>query len=143
VLTSDPDAAEEIAQEALTRLLEQRRVELADERALPYLRGIVVNLVRMRSRRLAVERAWVRRVSSYRADESVDASADTAIVLERAVAALPVRRRACVVLRYYCDLTDEAIATTLGISEGTVKSQLHKAVRQLRKAYVGEQEATP
>ena len=49
-----------------------------------------------------------------------------------ALAGLPERRRACVVLRYYLDLTETETAAALGISVGTVKSQTHKALAQLR-----------
>ncbi len=50
----------------------------------------------------------------------------------RAVMRLPVRRRAVVVLRFYDDLPEARIAEVLGISTGTVKSQLSRALEQLR-----------
>jgi DNA-directed RNA polymerase specialized sigma24 family protein len=37
------------------------------------------------------------------------------------------------VLRYFADLTEEETAAALGISVGTVKSQTHKALEQLRR----------
>jgi RNA polymerase sigma factor (sigma-70 family) len=37
-----------------------------------------------------------------------------------------------VVLRYYEDLPEAQIAEVLGISQGTVKSQAHKAMRKMR-----------
>jgi RNA polymerase sigma-70 factor (sigma-E family) len=48
------------------------------------------------------------------------------------LADLPPRRRACVVLRYYCDLSVEQTAEILGISPGTVKSQTARALDALR-----------
>jgi DNA-directed RNA polymerase specialized sigma24 family protein len=53
--------------------------------------------------------------------------------LQRALARLPLRKRACVVLRYFADLTEEETAAALGVSVGTVKSQTHKALAQLRE----------
>jgi RNA polymerase sigma-70 factor (sigma-E family) len=51
-----------------------------------------------------------------------------------ALADLPARRRAVIVLRYYEDMTEADIAQTLGIRPGTVKSQASAAMAQLRTA---------
>lgn len=53
-------------------------------------------------------------------------------VIWRALARLGPRQRAVVVLRFYADLTEPAIADELGISVGTVKSQLARALAHLR-----------
>jgi DNA-directed RNA polymerase specialized sigma24 family protein len=50
----------------------------------------------------------------------------------RALASLPQRKRECVVLRYYLDLSEAQTARALGISVGTVKSQTARALQQLR-----------
>jgi RNA polymerase sigma-70 factor (sigma-E family) len=52
--------------------------------------------------------------------------------LWRAVCALPPRQRAVVVLRYYEQLSEAEIATTLDCSRGTVKSQASAALTRLR-----------
>lgn len=46
---------------------------------------------------------------------------------------LPPRQRAVIILRYWNDLSEEAIAQTLGWPKGTVKSTLHRALEHLRK----------
>ena len=48
------------------------------------------------------------------------------------IASLPPGRRACVVLRFYCDLSVEQTAEVLGISPGTVKSQTARGLDMLR-----------
>jgi len=48
------------------------------------------------------------------------------------LAGLPPGRRACMVLRFYCDLTVEQTAEILGISAGTVKSQTARGLDKLR-----------
>lgn len=54
--------------------------------------------------------------------------------IERAFARLSVEHRAVVVLRHYLSWSPTDIATTLGISTGTVSSRLHYAMRAMRAA---------
>ena len=49
-----------------------------------------------------------------------------------ALAQLPPRQRAVIVLRYYEDLTEAQTAATLGCAVGTVKSQASAALAKLR-----------
>jgi hypothetical protein len=53
--------------------------------------------------------------------------------LRHPIAALTPRKRACVVLRYLIGMTEVQTSQILGVSPGTVKSQTHKALRQLRE----------
>jgi RNA polymerase sigma-70 factor (ECF subfamily) len=50
---------------------------------------------------------------------------------------LPERQRAVVVLRHYQDMSLEEIAGTLGMSLGTVKSSLHRALQRMRAGLAG------
>jgi RNA polymerase sigma factor (sigma-70 family) len=59
--------------------------------------------------------------------------ADTSVDLRTALAAVPPRQRAAIVLRYYCDLSVEETATVLRCSPGTVKSQTARGLAALRR----------
>jgi RNA polymerase sigma-70 factor (sigma-E family) len=71
-----------------------------------------------------------------------DARSDPTAVVDRRLAVLaalqelPQRRRQCVVLRYFADLSVEDTALHLGISQGTVKSQTARALEQVRASLV-------
>ena len=54
--------------------------------------------------------------------------------VERGFAELSVDHRAVLVLRYYLDLSLEAIAEALDVPIGTVNSRLHRALGRMREA---------
>jgi RNA polymerase sigma factor (sigma-70 family) len=116
--------AEEIVQDAFTRLLE-RWDRIPQPGA--YLRTCVVNGCKDALRRRALER---RRAVSEPARHPVDLEVDH---LGDALAALPVKRRAAIVLRYYDGLSEAEIAKVLRVRPGTVKSLVHRGLLQLRE----------
>ena len=54
------------------------------------------------------------------------------VALREALATLPPRMRAAIVLHYYADLTVDAVAATLGRSPNTIKTQLREGLARLR-----------
>jgi RNA polymerase sigma-70 factor (sigma-E family) len=56
------------------------------------------------------------------------------LVMLQALAAVPPRQRACLVLRFYDDLSVEETAVALGCSGGTVKSNTARGLDALRRA---------
>lgn len=132
LLVGDPELADDLVGEAIARTLPRWRAGLVED-APAYVRRVVVNLASRRWRRLALGRRRDRAALEWTADPAdpteLLAERDRTV---RAVMALPARRRAVVVLRFYEDLTLADIADVLGIAQGTVKSQLSRALEQLR-----------
>ena len=92
----------------------------------PYLRRAVVNACHSHHRRLRRQREHVMSTRLESAGLDADEMFD-------AIAALPYRQRAAIVLRYWHDCTEAEIATALGCRPGTVGSLLHRAHAELRK----------
>ena len=77
-----------------------------------------------------VEFDRLREVPPY--DEDVEVDATPAVV--EALRRLPGRQREAIVLRYYADLSEAEIATTMKISRGAVKSHTARGMTALRAA---------
>ncbi|TMK84544.1 MAG: SigE family RNA polymerase sigma factor [Actinobacteria bacterium] len=129
-LTGRREAAEDLAQEAFVRLAPKIDHLSADEVG-PYVRRIAINLWKNHRRRLAMEfRARIREGPwPVDASQSVPSRVDMA----RAIRRLPARQRACVVLRFYEDMPEAAVAETLGCSVGSVKTHTSRGLARLRK----------
>jgi len=135
-LTGDRALAEQLTQEAYLRLWRRWRW-IADPQAAPfYLRRTVINLARQTLRRTVLERRVLRSTRMEPADQHETDPAEV-LALRQAIAALPARKRECVVLRYLIGLTEAETARVLGVSAGTVKSQTHKGLAQLRERLDG------
>jgi RNA polymerase sigma-70 factor (sigma-E family) len=134
LLSGDPSVAEEIVQDAFIAL-HRRWDRLADPAAAPgYLRASVVNGARSAIRhRVVVERSRQPGPPDPvdPADRAVRVAEDAEVLA--ALRALPQRQREVLVLRYYSDLSEQDIATALGISRGAVKSHAHRGLGTLRR----------
>jgi RNA polymerase sigma-70 factor (sigma-E family) len=140
LLVDDRGSAEEVVQEAFTRLFRHwDRIERLDA-ARAYLRKSVVNLSRSRLRHRAVSRRHPLGPLDPEpaADLHVIAQQEENAVFA-AISRLPRRQRECLVLRYYLDLSEPEIAATLGISRGSVKSHTHRAMAALSLTLEDEQ----
>jgi RNA polymerase sigma-70 factor (sigma-E family) len=130
LLCGDWHRAEDLVQSAFTKLyLAWGRVSRHDTLDA-YLRRIIVRGYLDQWRR-----GWWRReqVADTLPDRAVPVSDhEDRLVLLEALARLPRRQRAVLVLRYWADLPVSDVAQTLDCSEGTVKSQASRALETLR-----------
>jgi RNA polymerase sigma-70 factor (sigma-E family) len=132
MLTGDRADAEDLLQAALAKTyLAWDRI---NERAAleGYVRRVMVNINISWWRR--------RRLEEYPTDDLPELpvadharGSDLRDVVVRLLGRLSTRQRAAVVLRYYEDLTETEIAETLGVSVGTVKSTVSRAMARLRE----------
>ena len=130
-LTGDGHLAEDLVQTALVRLyLAWGRARAVSTEG--YARRILLNAFIDHGRRPWV---WRERAADVLPDAAAVVADDTHDPeLLTALAALPPRMRAAVVLRYVEDLSVEDVADALGCSLGTVKSQTASGLEKLRAA---------
>lgn len=130
LLTGDRHQAEDLVQQALTKLAGRwKRVD--DPEA--YVRRIIYH----------EQISWWRRRGRMREDTTpltpdrpvADGSpqVDHRIDIQAALQRLAPRQRAVLVLRFYEDLPEAEIAELLGCSTGTVRSQGYRALARLRE----------
>ncbi len=145
LLTGDWQLAEDLVQTALAKTyLAWDRIR-DDGDVEPYVhRVLFTTYVTWWRRRWRGERPAGELPENPERDDPY-ARADLRDALVEALAALPPRQRAVVVLRYYCDLSEADTARALGCGVGTVKSQAAKALARLRDSALAEsiQEGTP
>ena len=133
VLTADRHAAEDLLQNTLIKAATHwGRIHSSPE---AYVRRIMyreqVSLWRWRARRPETAMAQVPEPSE-RLEPDQAGTVEARLDLKGALLALPPRKRAVLVLRYLEDLPEDQVASILGCSVGTVRSQTHKAIAQLK-----------
>jgi RNA polymerase sigma-70 factor (sigma-E family) len=123
----DRQRAEDAAQEAFAKAYRRWPSVAAMDRPVGWVLVVATNQVRR----------WIARAERQAQQDPAPVADHAGVVaddltLRDALDRLPPRQRATVVLRYLCDLPTSDVARALGCSEGTVKSALHIALRNLR-----------
>jgi RNA polymerase sigma-70 factor (sigma-E family) len=134
LLVRDVETAEEVVQDSFVAMHGRWRTLRDPEKALAYLRQTVVNRSRSLLRRRGVEARHTPPAvrPHHGADEDALVSERRRVVLD-ALRELPDRQREVLALRYYLDLSEAEIASTLGISRGAVKSHASRGSAALRQ----------
>jgi len=137
LICGDWERAADLTQEALIRLyVAWPRLE-RHEGLLAYARKAVVSAaVDQGRRRSSSEVVGISGLTDRvpPVEDPAGAVVDRLVLMD-ALAALPPRQRACIVLRFYEDLGVDAVADLLGCHTGTVKSQTARGLAALRAAY--------
>lgn len=139
-LVGDEQDARDIVQDTYLRAYRGLRRFRGDSRFRTWLFRITVNCASSHTSRARRHRHDPLAATEGEAHEPVGPATDDTRAenlslradLEAALAALPPKLRAVVVLRDIYDLSHEAIAAELGISQAAAKVRLHRARQQLR-----------
>jgi RNA polymerase sigma-70 factor (sigma-E family) len=131
VFCGDWHTADDLVSTALVQLLRHwRRVSEMDSPDA-YARRVLVRAM-LNERRRPWRREHPTRDLPERAAPSSTDAVDDRLAILALLAELPPRRRAVLVLRFFCDLSVEQTAEALGCTPGTVKSQTARGLDALR-----------
>jgi len=131
LLVDDVGTCEELVQDAFIRVWRRGPVLRAADRLPAYLRSAVLNGARSHLRRSATARRHLQPLPNLAQGQGPQPLAGDGDRILAALRSLPERQREVLALRYYLDLSEIEIATTLGISAGSVKTHAHRGLATL------------
>lgn len=123
-MSGDLGEAQDAVQEAFVKALAAPRKVMSKDNPEAWVRTVAVNLVRNRWRRGRTLDRILRRPEVR--PKTVPGTSPDHVALVEALRGLPEGQRTAIALHYIGDLPIAEIATTLGVSEGTVKSRLSR-----------------
>jgi RNA polymerase sigma-70 factor (sigma-E family) len=132
-VSGDRELAQDLVQEAFARVAGRFHHLRKPDAFEAYLRRTIVNLFTSHLRHRRIERAYL---VIRRADPAPDHAIPDVAERDRmwgALAELPRRQRAAVVLRFYEDLSERESADVLGCSISAVNSLVEHAICALRE----------
>lgn len=130
MLTRNGFEADDLVQEAMSSFLRKPPAVVTPATVHVWLRTAIVREATRRRRRAITETKALARL--FVQPSPVPATSQPGEDMLRALRKLPPRQRACVVLRYVHDLSEEQIAETLGVAPGTVKAHLSQGRERLK-----------
>lgn len=137
----DRSLAEDIFQEVFTRVYLNLHRFRGESSPRTWIYRIAMNLCRDKLRSPALRRvvllgsdllAAVGTPEEETAEEEALAAVDRTVLLD-AVTALPLEYRDVILLYYYEEMDTREVAQTLGLTEGTIRSRLHRARAKLKR----------
>jgi RNA polymerase sigma-70 factor (ECF subfamily) len=131
LLCGNLDDAEDLVQDALVKTFSRRRAGLELDSAEAYVRRAILTVYLDGWRRRGRWAVRLHMVAGPSSTDGPETPTGDRIDVVAALRRLPPQQRACVVLRFYEDLTVPEIAQRLGVSDGAVKRYLSMGVHSL------------
>lgn len=139
----DPDAVEDIVQDAFEALWEKMAVsDIQSPKS--YLYASVRNscVSRMRAANRLLEDIRPEDLSEFISDEEAVDRSFSESALWKAINKLPKKRRQMLLMEKRDGMSCAEIASALGVSVGTVKNQISRALKSLRKMLLSQSSAS-
>lgn len=139
-LTGDRAASEDLVQEVFMRVLKYRAGYMGDSRFNVWLfqiaRNAHVDHLRKRKTALPLDEQYAETPGREPRPDSAYEAGQEAELVRRALDRLPAPKREILVLFRFQNLKLREIAELTGVQVGTVKAQVHRALKDLGRIYL-------
>jgi len=139
-LTGNRAASEDLVQEVFMRVLKYRAGYMGDSRFNVWLfqiaRNAHIDHLRKRKATVPLDEQFAETPSREPRPEAAYEAGQEADLVRRALDSLPVQKREILVLFRYQNLKLREIAELTGVQVGTVKAQVHRALKDLSRIYL-------
>lgn len=140
-MTGNRAESEDLVQDVFMRMLKHRDSFKPDAGFPPWMyriaHNVAVDYLRRSSRAPQPEEELEARPADVQPSDERAVEREQAVLLRRALLELPPDRREVLLLSRYELKNYEEVAEALGVSVGTVKTRVHRAIKQLREVYLG------
>lgn len=130
----DRELAQDLAQETIVRVIQNWKKVSRLPAPSAWCRKVAINTANSWFRRVAANRRATRRLEGRVGRSHDHPDSANAVAVRAAVANLPARQKAVIVLRFYADLPVEEVAQEMRCEQGTVWALTNQAIASLRKA---------
>src|SRR5262249_48754963 len=140
-MTGNRAESEDLVQDVFMRMLKHRDSFRPDAGFTPWMyriaHNVAVDYLRRSVRTSQPEEDFDARPAEQSPGDERAVEREQAGLLRRALLTLPPDRREVLLLSRYEMKSYEEVAQALGVSVGTVKTRIHRAIKQLREVYLG------
>ena len=139
-LTGDRAASEDLVQEVFMRVLKYRAGYMGDSRFNVWLfqiaRNAHIDHLRKQKATIPIDEQFAETPGREPRPDAVYESGQEAELVRRALDRLPAPKKEILVLFRFQNLKLREIADLLGVQVGTVKAQVHRALKDLSRVYL-------
>jgi RNA polymerase sigma-70 factor (ECF subfamily) len=139
-LTGNRSISEDLVQDVFVRMLKYRSTYQGQDKFMFWVfriaRNAHIDFLRKKKDEISIDDHWYEAPSSDPLPSEKTEKAQDVIRLNQALAKLPVKKREVLLLSRFQNMKQKEIAELMGCRTGAVKAMIHRAVKDLGKAYL-------
>lgn len=139
-LTRQRTLSEDLTQEVFFRILKYRKTYRQESKFTTWMykigRNVYIDHLRKHKKEVSLDDVWEEEVSNTPQPHQQSESEEDSEMLHRALSLLPPAKKEVLVLSRFQGMKYQDISQVLGCSLASVKVQVHRAIKDLRKTYL-------